>query len=168
MFDYRYDEVAGMLDKSEVACRKLFSRAKRYLAENRPRFTTTPAEHRRILEQFMRASGSGDLDGLTAILTEDVVFWADGGGKVRGAALRPVRGRDAVGRFVLGVSERFTPPGAIFGVADVNGRPTVLVRNAEGTPAIVVSIELDGGRIQSIWAIANPDKLRRVSAPALA
>jgi len=168
VFDYRYEEVAGMLDKSEVACRKLFSRAKRYLAENRPRFTTTPAEHRRILEQFMRASGSGDLDGLTAILTEDVVFWADGGGKVRGAALRPVRGRDAVGRFVLGVSERFTPPGAIFGVADVNGRPTVLVRNAEGTPAIVVSIELDGGRIQSIWAIANPDKLRRVSAPALA
>ena len=168
VFDYRYDEVAGMLDKSEVACRKLFSRAKRYLAANRPRFTTTPAEHRRILEQFMRASGSGDLDRLSAMLTEDVVFWADGVGKVRGAALHPVRGRDAVGRFVLGVSERFTPPGAIFGVADLNGRPTILVRNADGSPAIVVSVELDGGRIQSIWAIANPDKLGRVSAAALA
>lgn len=166
VFDYRYDEVAGMLDKSQVACRKLFSRAKRYLAENRPRFTTTPQEHGRILEQFMRASDSGDLDGLTAMLTEDVVFWADGGGKVRGAALQPVRGQDAVGRFVLGVSERFTPPGATFGVADVNGRPTILVRNADGTPAIVISVEVDAGRIQSIWAIANPDKLRRVSSAA--
>jgi RNA polymerase sigma-70 factor, ECF subfamily len=164
VFDYRYDEVAGILDKSEVACRKLFSRAKRYLAENRPRFTPTAAEHHRILEQFMRASGSGDLKDLTAMLAEDVVFWADGGGKVRGAALQPVRGRDAVARFVVGVSERFTPPGAIFGVADVNGRPTILVRNADGTPAIVVSIELDGERIQSIWAIANPDKLTRVGS----
>ena len=80
----------------------------------------------------------------------------------------PVRGRDAVGRFVLGVSERFTPPSAIFGVADLNGRPTILVRNADGSPAIVVSVELDGGRIQSIWAIANPDKLGRVSAAAIA
>jgi len=162
VFDYGYDEVAGMLDRSEVACRKLFSRAKRYLAQNRPRFTTTPAEHTRILEQFMRASGSGDLVKLTAMLTEDVVFWADGGGKVRGAALQPVHGRDAVGRFILGVSERFTPPGALFGVADVNGRPTILVRNSDGSPAIVLSVELDGGRIQSIWAIANPDKLNRV------
>jgi len=167
VFDYGYDEVAAILDRSEVACRKLFSRAKRYLAENRPRFTTTPEEHRRLLEQFMRASSTGDLNGLTTMLADDVVFWADGGGKVRGAALLPVRGRDAVGRFVLGVSERFTPPGATFGVADVNGRPTILVRNAEGAPAIVVSIELAGGRIQSIWAIANPDKLRRVSAAAL-
>src|SRR5205823_6318958 len=107
VFDYGYAEVAEMIGKSEGACRKLFSRAKRYLAENRPRFATTPAQHRRVLEQFMRASGSGDLAGLTAMLTEDVVFWADGGGKVRGAALHPVRGRDAVGRFVLGVSERF-------------------------------------------------------------
>ncbi len=166
VFDYRYDEVAGILEKSEAACRQLFSRAKRYLAGNRPRFTTTPQEHRRILEEFMRASGSGDLDGLTAMLTEDVVFWADGGGKVRGAALQPVSGRDAVGRFVLGVSGRFTPPGAMFGIADVNGRPTILVRNADGTPAIVVSVEVDAGHIQSIWAIANPDKLRRVSPAA--
>jgi RNA polymerase sigma-70 factor (ECF subfamily) len=162
VFEYRYDEVAGMLDKSEVACRKLFSRAKRYLAKNRPRFTTTPAEHRRILEQFMRASGSGDLNNLTAMLTQDVVFWADGGGKVRGAALQPVRSRDAVGRFILGVSERFTPPGATFAIADINGRPTILVRNSDGSPAIVLSVELDEGRIQSIWAIANPDKLTRV------
>src|SRR5439155_23034937 len=59
VFDYRYVEVAGVLAKSEVACRKLFSRAKRYLADNRPRFTTTPAEHCRIRKQFLHASGSG-------------------------------------------------------------------------------------------------------------
>jgi len=44
----------------------------------------------------------------------------------------------------------------------VNGRPTILVRNSDGTPAIVISVDLDEGRIQSVWAIANPDKLKRV------
>jgi hypothetical protein len=79
VFDYRYDEVASMPDKSEAACRSRSAARKRYLAENRRRFKATP-EHRRILEQFMRAAASGDLDGMTAMLTKDVVFWADGGG----------------------------------------------------------------------------------------
>jgi hypothetical protein len=57
---------------------------------------------------------------------------------------------------------RFRPPGAQLGVADVNGKATILIRNADGTPAIVVSIDVDRDRVQSIWAIANPDKLRRV------
>jgi hypothetical protein len=34
-----------------------------------------------------------------------------------------------------------------------------LIGYADDTPAIVVSIEVGDGRIQNIWAIANPDKL---------
>ena len=164
VFDYGYGEIAGMLEKSEPACRQLFSRAKRFIAENRPRFRTTPEEHRRILEAFMRASASGDLEGLTAMLTEDAVFWADGGGKIPGAALKPIRGRAAVVRFVFGLTRHFLPAGATFALADVNGRPTVLVRNANGSAAFVVSVEIEDGRVESIWAIANPDKLHRVDA----
>lgn len=160
MFDYEYDEIAAMLNKSEAACRKLFSRAKGYITTNRPRFETSPEAHRRLLEAFMRAVGSGDLEGLTALLAEEVTFWADGGGKVRGAALQPVRGRANVARFVISVTARFMPVGAQFAVAEVNGRPTLLIRHADGTPAIVVSIEVDQARIYNIWAIANPDKLK--------
>jgi hypothetical protein len=36
------------------------------------------------------------------LLSEDVTLWADGGGKIKQAALRPIRGRDAVARFSLG------------------------------------------------------------------
>jgi RNA polymerase sigma-70 factor (ECF subfamily) len=163
VFDYGYDEIARMLDKSEAACRQLFSRARHYVAENRPRFAATPAQHRRILEAFMHAAGTGDLDALTSVLTEDVVFWADGGGKVSGAALNPVRGRAAVLRFVLGLTQRFMPANATFGFADINGRPTILVRNPNGGASFVVSVEIDHDRIESVWAIANPDKLRRLS-----
>jgi RNA polymerase sigma-70 factor (ECF subfamily) len=162
VFDYEYGEIARMLDKSDAACRKLFSRAKDNIAANRPRFQVSSEEHRRLLEQFMRAAGSGDLDGLMTLLAEDVTFWGDGGGKVRGAALQPVHGRVNVARFVIGVTARFTPAGAQFAVADVNSKPTLLIRHPDGTPAIVVSIDVDEGRIHNVWAIANQDKLGAV------
>ncbi len=163
VFDYNYGEIAHILEKSEAACRKLGSRAKDYVTANRPRFQTTPEEHRRLLEAFMRAAGEGDVEGLTALLAEDVTFWADGGGKVKGAALEPVRGPLNVARFVIGVTTRFMPAGATFAVANVNGKPTLLIRRADGAPAIVVSLEVGERRVQTIWAIANPDKLGAVA-----
>lgn len=108
----------------------------------------------------MSAVENGDVDGLMTKLAEDVTFWADGGGKVRGAAVQPVHGRESVARFVLEVTARFLPPGAQFEVASVNGQPTLLIRVAERTPALVVSIEVGPVGIRNIWVIANPDKLK--------
>jgi RNA polymerase sigma-70 factor (ECF subfamily) len=55
------------------------------------------------------------------------------------------------------------PAGATFTVADVNGKPTLLIRRADGAPAIVVSLQVGAGRVHGIWAIANPDKLGAVA-----
>jgi RNA polymerase sigma-70 factor (ECF subfamily) len=162
VFEYEYDEIAKILDRSEPACRKLFSRARGHIARHRPRFQASPDEHRRLLEQFLHAARTGDLNGLTALLADDVTMWADGGGKIPGAALRPVHGAANVARFLIGVAARFTPPGARLAVVNVNGKPTVLVQNADGTPFVVVSIEVDGSHIRTVWAIGNPDKLTAV------
>ena len=162
VFEYEYDEIAQILERSEAACRKLFSRARDHIAEHRPRFQASPEEHRRLLEQFMRAARAGDLNGLMTMLADDVTVWADGGGKVPGAALRPVHGPANVARFLIGVTARLAPADAQYVVADVNGRPTLLVRRADGTPIAVVSIEIVGGRIGTVWAIGNPDKLTAV------
>lgn len=162
VFDYEYGEIAGVLDRSEAACRQLFSRAKDHIAAERPRFQASPEDHRRLLEQFTRAATNGDLDGLMTLLADDVTVWADGGGKVPGAILRPIRGRANVARFIIGVTARFAPVGARYAVADVNGKPTLLVRSSEGTPTVVVSIDVDRARIRHIWAIGNPDKLGAV------
>ncbi|HKX17527.1 MAG TPA: RNA polymerase sigma-70 factor [bacterium] len=162
VFEYEYDEIAQILERSEAACRKLFSRARDHIAQHRPRFQASPEEHRRLLEQFMRAARTGDLNGLMTMLADDVTIWADGGGKVPGAALRPVHGPANVARFLIGVTARFAPADAQYVVADVNGRPTLLVRRADGTPVAVVSIEVEGGRIGTVWAIGNPDKLTAV------
>lgn len=70
-----------------------------------------------------------------------------------------MRGPLNVARFVIGVTTRFMPAGATSAVADVNGKPTLLIRRADGTPAIVVSVDADVARVHSIWVVANPDKL---------
>ena len=77
VFEYEYDEIAGMLEKSEGACRQLFSRAKDRITANRRRFQVSPEEHRRLLEEFMRAAVNGDLHNLTNLLAEDATIWAD-------------------------------------------------------------------------------------------
>ena len=109
----------------------------------------------------MQAAGKGELDGLMNLLAESVTFWADGGGKARGAATRPVIGCSNVARFVLGTS-RSLPPGATFDVLDVNGQSAIVIRARGGAPLTVITIEVGEGEIHCVRAIANPDKLKGI------
>jgi hypothetical protein len=58
--------------------------------------------------RFVRAVGAGRLDGLLQVLADDVTMWVAGGGRARGAAIRPLHGRRAVARSVL-ASTRYLP-----------------------------------------------------------
>ncbi|HEY6408976.1 MAG TPA: sigma-70 family RNA polymerase sigma factor, partial [Ktedonobacteraceae bacterium] len=109
VFEYDYGEIATFLGKSEVACRQGFSRAKKHLADHLPRFAASPSTQRQLLTSFLQAVLAGEMSTLMTMLAEDVTLWADGGGKVKGAATRPIFGREAVARFSLGANRRFLP-----------------------------------------------------------
>src|SRR5256884_4342095 len=113
VFDYDYTEIASFLGKSEVACRQWFSRAKKHLADHRPRFSAPPETQRQMLISFQQALQAGEMTALMNMLAEDVTFWADGGGKVKGVATHRLSGRDAVASFILSNSPIFrnTLPG---------------------------------------------------------
>src|ERR1051326_8301291 len=102
VFEYEFAEIATILGKSEAACRRSFSRAKHHLAEHRPRFPSSPQTHRQLLTAYIQAVQHGEMTRLKDQLAEEVTLWADGGGKIKTAALRPISGRDAVARFSLG------------------------------------------------------------------
>jgi RNA polymerase sigma-70 factor (ECF subfamily) len=160
VFDYTYEEIAEMVGKEEAACRQLFSRAKKHIAAHRPRFKPTHEAHRQLLDQFMRAVSVGELDGLLQLLADDVTMWADGGGKARGAATRPLHGREAVARFVL-ASTRLPTESYHAELSEVNGELAAILR--VGDKAIVVLfIAEEQGRVREIRAIGNPDKLKRL------
>ena len=160
VFEYEYAEIAGMLGKSEAACRRSFSRAKQHLAEHRPRFPASHETHRQLLTSYFQAAQTGEMTALKDLLAEEVTLWADAGGKVKQAALRPITGPDAVARFSLG-TKRFLPADARTELTNVNGQPAVIVR-AGGQAIFVLTIEVDAGRIQTIWIMANPEKLAQV------
>ncbi len=161
VFDYPYAEIAAILGNGEAACRQMFSRAKKHIADHRPRFKPSKEAHRQILDQFLQATLNGELDGLMQLLAEDVTMWADGGGKARGAAIHPLHGREAVARFVLR-SVRFATGDIHVEMAEVNGELAVIVRNDRGV-IVVLAIVADDGQIPEIRAMGNPDKLKWVS-----
>ena len=164
VFEYDYAEIATFLGKSEVACRQWFSRAKKHLADHRPRFTTPPETQKQMLTSFQRALQAGEMSAFMNILAEDVTFWADGGGKVKGVATRQLSGRDTVIRFILDNSPIFrnTLPadlGSEF--AEVNGQQALIARSG-GKALAVLTIDVESEQIKAIRFVANPDKLAHI------
>jgi RNA polymerase sigma-70 factor (ECF subfamily) len=160
VFNYDYGEIAAILDKNEPACRQLFSRARQHIARHRPRFKPAPDHHRRLLGEFMQAVSTGQLNELVSLLADDVTMWADGGGKVRGAATQTLHGRTTVAQFVLG-STRFLPPNYQAEIAEVNGQPAAIVR-VDHKAVLIIALEVDGDHVREIRVIGNPDKLEWV------
>lgn len=158
VFEYDYAEIAAVIDKSEVTCRQLLSRAKKHIADNRPRFKSSPEEHAAMLARFLKAIEAGELEGLMHLLAEDVTLWADGGGKIPGAATRPIHGRQDVARFLVGIS-RFAPQDYYLEITQLNGQVALIIRNGSGTAFVVVTFQMLDTLISVFHIIGNPDKL---------
>jgi len=157
VFEYEFAEIAPMLGKSEAACRRSFSRAKHHLREHRPRFPASRETHRQLLNSYVQAVQGGDMTTLTNLLSEEVTLWADGGGKIKQAPLRPIRGRDAVARFSVG-TQRFAPENLRLEIGEANGQTALIIRSG-GRVFSVLTIDVEAEHIQTIHVIANPEKL---------
>jgi RNA polymerase sigma-70 factor (TIGR02957 family) len=160
VFDYGYADLAGMLDLAPAHCRQLYHRARSHLRQERQRFQPSRHAHAELTRQLLAAASGGDLDGLQALLCEDVTVVTDGGGRVR-AALRPVMGRSAVARFLLAVSPNgpAAPPTRMAHMVEVNGTPA-LVTTDRGRLTHVGLVQARGARAWRIYVVANPDKLQ--------
>src|SRR5437764_3762726 len=78
VFEYDYAEIATMLDKSEAACRRSFSRANLHLRAHRPRFGASAETHRQLLSGYFQAMETGEITPLMNLLSENVTLWAYG------------------------------------------------------------------------------------------
>src|SRR5439155_3553582 len=154
VFDFEYAEIARMVDKTEANCRQLLARARKRVGAPHARFEADPEQARRLVQRFTEASFAGDMEGLVALLAEDITLWADGGGKVPGAALKPVRGATSVARFALGVMGRVVPVESILRPAAINGQPG-FIAYVSGHPLAALIFDIREGRIHTIYAVGN-------------
>src|SRR3954454_1633515 len=76
-FDFEFAEIAAIVERSEDNCRQILSRARRRVAEDKPRSDADPLERRTLAARFMAAAREGDLDGLVALLAPNAVLVGD-------------------------------------------------------------------------------------------
>jgi RNA polymerase sigma-70 factor (ECF subfamily) len=155
-FGYGHREIADVLELGEANCRQLYRRAVRRIDAEERRFDPEPERQRELVASFLTAAREGDLRGLEKLLSADVTWWSDGGGKVS-AARRPIEGREKVLRFLEGGSQRFAA-GFTYTLVEINGE-SGLAAWADGTLVAVVSFEFADGLITQARTVVNPDKL---------
>ncbi|MEU0199684.1 MULTISPECIES: RNA polymerase sigma-70 factor [unclassified Streptomyces] len=160
-FGFPYGDIAAMLDRGEPAVRQLAGRARKHVEERRPRYEVDPAQRRDLTERFLAAAADGDLEGLLALLAPDVRLVGDSGGKAR-APLRILETADKVGRFLAGAARKSLPDLSVRFV-ELNGGPAVLVLSGD-KPDAVFQLDIADGRVQTVYVIRNPDKLRSLAA----
>ena len=159
IFGYTFDEVAKSLGRTAPACRQLAARARQRIEMRRQRFDGDLGHGRELTDRFLTACASGDLSGLLAMLSEDVVVWTDGGGKVR-AAVRPVVGPHRSSRFLLHVAKKVEGvPQAVI----LNGQPATVFVDGDAVVSAMV-LDIMEGRIVGVRVVSNPDKLERLGA----
>ncbi len=157
VFDYDYKETAGIIGKTEANCRQMIHRAKGHIASRHHRFDPTREDTERIANGFLEATQSGDVSRLMALFSGDAVLFSDGGGKVR-AALNPIKGPDAIARFVVGVVRKNIPIDAIHEPTEFNGQPA-FVTWIGGQPTTVTILDIRDGLIRNVFVVVNPEKL---------
>ncbi|KUN10474.1 RNA polymerase subunit sigma-70 [Streptomyces yokosukanensis] len=166
-FDHPHREIAEILDITEAASQQIFHRARKHVADGKPRTAVDEAAARRIVEEFLAAATSGRTEPLVRLLTQDAIAIGDGGGKVPARA-KAFEGALAVATFMRGLFKPAKAKRALVG-----GSPEVYATTANGDPALVavfdgrvvgvmcLEIEVEG--IAAFRSQVNPDKLERAT-----
>ena len=158
-FECDFSEIARIVEKSEANCRQILTRARQRIEERRPRYEVSPTDAEKLVAPFVAALKNRDLEAMLARLSENVVLIADGGDKP-GALLHPLAGATPVARAMLHAAQKHGMAGEIQW-ASVNGLPG-FVRFENGLAKAVLAFGINAGRIQSVFVISNPDKLRHL------
>ena len=159
VFDMSYGEIAGAIGKSAATVRQIALRARDHVAARQPRMRVSRSEQKAVVERFLAALRTGQLQELMEVMAPDVVLIADGGG-LAAAALAPVHGAELVARVLARASRSSFWSTIVW----LNGAPAGRIEVA-GEPS-AVSLVVEDGRVARVYLFRNPLKLARLDQPA--
>jgi len=165
VFGFSHQEIAEAVSKTEPAVRQILHRARQQVLERRPAragSVTEPGQDA-VLQRFLTAASTGDLQGLMDVLAPDVVLISDGGG-IKAAALRPILGADKTARFLVGVGANKIQGDLRVEPAWYNSSPASVVYIG-GQADSVGTIEVVDDRIVAIYLVRNPEKFTGLDTP---
>jgi RNA polymerase sigma-70 factor (ECF subfamily) len=159
IFRYPFAEVGEIVGRTPAACRQLAASARRRIRMAPP--PAAPAPQRAgVIRNFKRAWEAKDINALIHVLDPAATVIADGGGVVP-ASIRPIEGAKRIAFYLVDLANR---AGALTLLErNVNGQPGLVAKH-DGVTAAVFAFDIQGDRIQRVWAVRNPDKLRSWNA----
>ena len=158
VFDYEYAQIANIVNKSAVNCRQIFHRSRKRILANQSKFNLARQEQNLLIDRFVIAWNQGDLDTLINLITEDAVFYSDGGGKVT-AAVKPLQGHIKIARFLLAIKRSNLIPDFSSQVVLVNDGIGIL-NTVDCQPQSIFIFYFSDRKIETIFAVVNPNKLK--------
>ena len=158
VFGFGFPEIASAVGRSEAACRQLAVRARRHMEGGRPRFEADRRERDELAARFFEALQEGDIEGLQELLAADVQMIGDGGGKAPAFA-RGVIGAEKVARVLASNLPWMVRIGVALEPHEMNGQPGAIFRDRDNKVINTLTLDVLDGRIQTIRAVLNPDKL---------
>jgi RNA polymerase sigma-70 factor (ECF subfamily) len=165
VFGFDYPDIAAAVGRSPAACRQLAVRARHHMDVGRPRFEADRREREELAARFFDALRDGDVDGLRELLAGDVQMVGDAGGKAP-AFVNSVTGADNVARVLASIFPVLAKVEARVQPHDLNGQPGAILHDRDDKVVGTLTLDVLGGRIQTIRSVVNPDKLRHVGPVA--
>ena len=167
-FAVPFDQIAATLNCEIATARQHASRGRRAVADADPPARAPMPDQLAVIEKFVTAVTTGDLESVVRVLHPDAVLVGDSDGKARTARRRLV-GAEKIGRFFFGLAERYGPRRLGDGrVVRINGDLGMLLPGSQGEDGRwdmdrrVTTFAIRDGLVVAIYDIVNPDKLIRV------
>jgi RNA polymerase sigma factor (sigma-70 family) len=159
MFDLSFDEIAAIVGRTPNAARQLASRARRRVRGKEPALNADLSRQREVIEAFLAAARAGDFNALINLLDPDVVLRADPAAVPPGAPTE-IRSAAAIATRAIQGGARAARPALVDGAVGVIVAP-------RGRLFMVIRCNIANGKIVSMDAIANPERIRQLDLSVL-
>lgn len=159
VFAFSYKEISGIVEKTEVNCRKLFTRAKEKIELGEQGTKLNHEKNDEIILDFINSFLNGDMKKVMELISDDVILYSDGGGIVK-AALRPILFKQRVLSFLKGIASK-APDELKTEIKKINGQWGVL-NLISSVPHSVISFHIENYRVNAIYIVMNPEKLKHI------
>jgi RNA polymerase sigma factor (sigma-70 family) len=174
LFAMPFEEIGSILGRSPDAAKQLASRARRRVRGAPAPPNADKARQRQLVEAFLKAARTGDLEGLLAVLEPEAVLRIDGAARIAFGAKdaantpRELKGASMWAKqlvaFSLGL--RFATSVRFFQLALIDGTVGVIVAPF-GRLSRVLTFTFEGDKVTRIEVIGDVARLRELEIVAL-
>jgi RNA polymerase sigma-70 factor (ECF subfamily) len=170
VLDWQAAEIAEVLDISVSAVNSLLHRARSTLKQHYPRHTAekpypTEGRQKQLLERYLRAWETADIDGIVSMLTEEATFpmpplpsWYQGRAAIRAFILATSLAGEAAGRWRLLPIRANGLPGFAFYVRDEN--------SGKYLPFALQVLRFEGELLSDVTTFGTPGLFPAFDLPA--